>query len=85
MSSDSERSSIHFTGLAINRLITQMSGSSGWPCIFSPKPPPMSGAMTWTWSSSRRSAPASTQRIGCGFCDEPQKVMRSERASHLAT
>ena len=59
--------------------------SSRLPNIFRPNEPPILGAMTWTWDSERRSALASVERSGCGFCVVAHIVSRSVASSQDAT
>ena len=70
----SRRVSIHFTGRPRRRASVATATSSGKTCIFSPKPPPTSGAITRTCDSSSRSAVASAVRMIRGVWLEAQTV-----------
>ena len=63
----SERVSVHLTARPTLREIQEARISSGYSVIFTPKPPPTSGAMTRMVSSDMPSWPARNRRIRCGF------------------
>ena len=63
----SERVSVHLTARPTLREIQEAMISSGNCVIFTPKPPPTSGAITRMRSSLISSSPAMNRRIRCGF------------------
>ena len=65
-SSDSERVSVHFTGLPSFCAIARQSISSGSTPILPPNPPPTSGAMTRILASGTPIVAAVIVRRMCG-------------------
>ena len=63
----SERVSVHLTARPSLREAHEARISSGYSVIFTPKPPPTSGAITRTRSSDISIWPAMNRRIRCGF------------------
>ena len=68
VSSDSERVSVHFTGLPSFWATSRVTTSSGATAILPPKPPPTSGAMTRSLCSGRPRVSASIVLRMCGTC-----------------
>ena len=78
-SSDSERVSVHFTGLPSLRAARTQSISSGVTCSFPPKPPPTSGAITRSLCSGMPVSSGMKTLTMCGICVADQ--MRTARRS----
>ena len=66
VSRDSERVSVHFTGLPSFWATSRVTTSSGATAILPPKPPPTSGAMTRSLCSGRPRVSASIVLRMCG-------------------
>ncbi len=65
---DSDRDSVHFTGLPSLRATSRAMNSSGITASLPPKPPPTSGAMTRSWCSGMPSVSAAIVLVMCGIC-----------------
>ena len=67
-SSDSERVSVHFTGLPSLTDAARTRISSGVTCSLPPKPPPTSGAITRSLCSATPAVAAASVLRMCGIC-----------------
>ena len=77
----SRRSSSQRTGRRSRRASSATTTSSGYMCIFGPKPPPTDGHSTRSRESGIPSTSASPLRSRCGVCDDAHTVSRPSTGS----